>query len=140
MNVVESKKEEIISEFNKSSSDLNDVINKLDKFREKLVKDKEQCDAITDDFNQLTDKLITKVNNVYLNTGNTLSKIALRALPTDDKLMDELDNAVKNLNLTEEEKQNVKNEYMNVVRTERNKGGRKKKGNRTRRHKKWNRY
>ena len=140
MDIIESKKETLLPKIDNILSNLNQVINKLDRFKEKLVKDKERLDTMTNEFQQATNKLVTNVNNAYLNTGNTLSKIALRALPTDDKLMDELDNAVKNLNLTEEEKQNVKNEYMNVVRTERNKGGRKRKGNRTRRHKKWNRY
>lgn len=140
MNIIESKKNEINSVFDESSSRLNDCINNLNTFKEKLVKDKELCNARINEFNELISKVIAKANKEYLNSGNTLSKIALRALPPDNKLIKELDDAIENLDLSEKEKQNVKKEYMNVVRTERNKGGRKRKINRTKRHKKTGKY
>ena len=136
MDIIESKKETLLPKIDNILSNLNQVINKLDRFKEKLVKDKERLDTMTNEFQQATNKLVTNVNNAYLNTGNTLSKIALRALPeSDEELLNQIDDALNKTNLSTDEKRNAKNEYITVIKTESRKGGRKRKSNRTRRHK-----
>jgi hypothetical protein len=127
MNTLESKSEELIVPIKDCIHKTETIIDNLDKLKQALLTNNNKLKELE----PLQIELGKAINNKYLESGSKMSKLALASLPQSDE---ELDNTItaslNKLNLSEDEKSNARDFYMNAVNTERKLGGKKRKTNR----------
>lgn len=127
MEILEEDKIRQEKNVNRYINELKDTIDAMDRYKNILLKLIEMTNDEFKEYQEAYNIAATRLNDKYLSTGNTLGKIALRNLDdSDDKIINKIDEALKTQPLTEDEKQGVKDTYMTAVRTERNKGGKRK--------------
>ena len=127
MDILEHKIENVIVPITDCIHKTDEIIDNLDKLKQTLLTNKEKLQQVE----PLQIELGKAINNKYLESGSKMSKLALASLPQSDE---ELDNTItaslNKLNLSEDEKSNAHDFYMNAVNTERKLGGKKRKTNR----------
>lgn len=127
MEILEEQKIMAEKNVNRNINEVKDTIDEMDRYKNTLLKLIEMTKDKYTKYQEAYNIAATRLNDKYLSTGNTLGKIALRNLDdSDDKIINKIDESLKTQPLTEDEKQGVKDTYMTAVRTERNKGGKRK--------------
>jgi hypothetical protein len=136
MNLLDLKHKELIVPINVCIHKTETIIDNLDKLKQALLTNNNKLKQLE----PLEIELGKTINNKYLETGSKMSKLALASLPQSDEELDKTIMASLNkLNLSDDEKSNARDFYMNAVNTERQLGGRTRKTNRKTRNRNRNR-